>query len=213
MRMVRGLLCIFWGIPISLLLFSQALSIHAGFILPAYLPGALIISIGVIWLWAAGRMSPSWHPLVKKLFLALCLVIYFAPFVGWWEVLPDRAYLLTNVWLFLLAVAWLLHLLNRLADDIAGQTGCRSLAGEARFCRGSITLLMTLPLLIIYLRAGFFTLIHGGSLFSEVAQVLSGFPTWFLLLFLFPFPMTMANLWRAKNQCLDMLDIRRRTTA
>ena len=213
MRAVRGLLCIFWGLPLSLMLFSQALSIRTSFALPAYLPGVMLISIGVIWLWSAGRMSPAWQPLVKKTIMALCLIIYFAPFVSWWEMVPATPYLLTNLWLFFLTTAGLLHLLNRMAEDIAEQTQCRSLARESRFCRKSVALLMALPLLLIYLRAAAASLIHGGSLYSEIAQILLALPSWSILLFLFPFPMTMANLWRAKNQCLGMLHISHRTAA
>jgi len=207
MRVARGLLCIFWGIPVSLMLFSQALSIQTTFVLPAHLPGVMIIAIGVIWLWSAGRMSPAWRPLVKQAIMALCLAIYFAPFLSWWEILPGTAYLLTNVWLFLLTVAWLLHLLNRIAGDVAEQTGCRSLALETRFCQWAVVLMMALPLLIIYLQAALGAMIHGGSLFSEITQILIALPAWSTLIFLFPFPMTMANLWRARNQCLGRLNI------
>jgi len=210
MRTARGLLCIFWGLPLSLLLFSQALTIRTSFVLPAYLPGVMLICIGVIWLWSAGRMSPSWRALVRQTIMILCLIIYFAPFVSWWEMLPATAYLLSNLWLFFLTVAGLLHLLNRLAGDVAEQTDCQSLALEARFCRRTVFLLMMLPLVLIYLRAAAGALIHGGSLYSEIAQNLIALPSWTLLLFLFPFPMTMANLWRARNQCLGMLDISRR---
>jgi len=93
---------------------------------------------------------------------------------------------------------------------VAEQTDCQSLALEARFCRRTVFLLMMLPLVLIYLRAAAGALIHGGSLYSEIAQNLIALPSWTLLLFLFPFPMTMANLWRARNQCLGMLDISRR---
>lgn len=213
MRAARGLLCIFWGLPLSLLLFSQALTIRTSFVLPAYLPGVMLISIGVIWLWSAGRMSPAWQPLVKRTIMVVCLIIYFAPFVSWWEILPATAYLLTNLWLFFLTTAGLLHLLNRVAEDIAEQTDCRSLSIEARFCRKAVLLLMALPLLLIYLRAAASSVIHGGSLYSEIAQILIALPSWSILLFLFPFPMTMANLWRAKNQCLGMLHISHRTAA
>lgn len=210
----RGFSCIFWGIPLGLLLFSSqsagfhgAVSIRAvsGLRLPSYVLASLITYIGIIYLYRAGPLTLRWMKTVRLALLFVFLQLYFAPFYHWWDRMPHESFFMLNV-LGLLAsvIAWL-FVVNKLAGAVGLAINDDIFYVEAKLCSWSVLALMAFPFVSIAGYGLVSGLRNGSSLYLELVQVSQQFPRWIYALFLLPFMLTMATTWKAKECCLHQL--------
>ena len=119
-RVARGFSCIFWGIPLSLLLFSGKLDIRLfSFVrMPAYVLGIFLAYIGTVFLQRAGALSDMWTRRVRQALFLLLVEVYLAPFVYWWRQMPHVPYFTANMAGLVLCTTWGLFVVNRLAGEV-----------------------------------------------------------------------------------------------
>jgi hypothetical protein len=219
LRAARGFSCLFWGIPLGLLLFSSrtvgfggAISIRAfsAIRLPTYILAVVVMYIGVIYLSRAGNLTRSWARYARKALFLLFLLMYFAPFFHWWDRMPHETFFTVNVLAFVFCTVWVLYVLNQLAGLAGVALDDDTFYIEAKLCGWSVVLLMLLPFAGIVIYALQASLRFKSSLYTEFSQVYRDLPPWMFPLFLLPFTLTMASTWKAKETCLRGL---RRLTA
>ena len=201
-RMARGFSCFFWGIPLSLLLFSGAMDVRIfSFVrMPAYVLGIFVAYIGTVFFQRAGPLSHSWTLQVRRMLFLLLVEVYLAPFVYWWRQMPHVLYFRANMAVLVLCTAGALFLLNRLAGE-----ACHLLRDGAFFTETQIA---------AWFSAGFMLTPFFYMLYAAVRAALhpeGGFllvldaPLWVYLLALLPFTITMAVAWKMKERCLQVL--------
>jgi hypothetical protein len=210
-RAARGFSCMFWGIPLGLLLFSSHTAGFSGaisiglmkyFRLPAYTLAVLVMFFGAINLYRANIRTRSWPVLVRLLVVSILLQLYFAPFYHWWDRHPYEDLFMLNVIGLLLSTTWCLYLINQVAA-LAGLAGDEdTFYIEAKLCAWSVLVLMALPIGGSSAYAIVQTFRFDTSVFSELTQLSQGLHTWAYALLLLPFTLTMASCWKAKETCL-----------
>ncbi len=217
-RMARGFTCLFWSLPVGMLLVSRVLTLRPG-IRPAWFPSFWLESIrwpvhlGGLALFMAGllllgRALPDdrrWQATVTRA-LALAFVHgLLSPFLSWWETYPTHRFLLANVLVCGAALVLLLHQGDGLVAMAAKRAGDLGLHLEARLAAG--------------LMAGFGLAAVAGFGFGQWGaargQVDAGvWENWIaargwglvlLTLVLMPLTLTMSVLWKIKERCLDRL--------
>ena len=201
-RVARGFSCIFWGIPLSLLLFSVTLDIRLfSFVrMPAYVFGVFLACIGAVFLQRAGPLSDKWARRVRQALFLLLVEVYLAPFVYWWRQMPQIPYFAANMTGLVLCTTWGLFVVNRLAGEV-----CKLLYDRTFFIEAQVA---------GWLTAGFMIIPFAYALCYSVRTVLRpdddfsfnlGLPSWIYVLALLPFSITMAVSWKIKERCLQVL--------
>jgi hypothetical protein len=209
LRAARGFSCVFWAIPIGLLLFSGALDIRVfpRLRVPAYVLGVFLAYCGAIYLQRAGALTPLWIRRVRALLFVLLLKVYLAPFVYWWRNVPGNPYYVANVALLMLVTAAGLFTVNRLGEEIGRVIRDRVFGVEARVAAWVALLLSIMPLLV-FLAYSFPPLLRSDALvYVELMGVPLSASKWTYLLALLPFTLTMAVAWKAKERCLHLLKL------
>jgi hypothetical protein len=210
LRVARAFACIFWGIPLGLLLFFNALRFYfwSRIPLPPYVIGIVLVYIGTIYLYMAGRITPNWIKRVKRTLFVLFLHVYFAPFVYWWQRVPDNRFFTTNVLGLVFCSLWILLLINQLVGELARALGDRTFRVEASVCGWGVIVLLMVPFLLSVAYAFVAADRHEASLQGLLLFMYRNMPSWLTVLFLLPFTMTMACSWKAKESCLTRLKAR-----
>lgn len=205
-RAARGFSCIFWGIALSLLLFAEVLNIQTlgSFRLPAHILGLVVILAGALWFRFMPPLTPTWARKARILLAAVLIQVYMIPFVTWWKQLPHVMYFCINMMFLLLAAAWLLVSLNRIAAEAGRALKNDILRVEARLCAWVAPLSLLLPALAIARSAWLST---RGAVTLRLDAIYLGSPwlPWTNILLLLPFVLAMAVSWEAKERCLDYL--------
>lgn len=210
-RAARGFSCLFWGIPLGLLLFSSrtvgfggavTIGLLRHFRLPTYAVAVLLMILGAAHLYRAGLTTRSWSRYVRFLIMSLFLQLYLSPFYHWWDIRPYENLFMLNVLGLLLATTCSLYLINQVSA-LAGLVGGEdTFYIEAKLCAWSVVLLMALPIGGCALYATIVSLRFDTSIYSELMQLCRGLNSWVYALFLLPFTLTMASTWKAKETCL-----------
>ncbi len=205
--MARGFSCLFWGLPISLLLFFGTLELRVlpRWRIPAYVLGVIIIFYGLLLLQRAGPLTVRWS---RRLFTALILVliqVYMVPFVYWWRQMPHVPYLIANMALLIICTTWVLFVINRLAGEIAKILHDVTFFMETQLSGWAAIIFILIP-------AGYFIYQAVQRNYNDAGFIsLSPFlwpiktPDWFFISALLPFTLTMAIVWKAKEKCLTVL--------
>jgi hypothetical protein len=207
-RLLRGFTAVFWGLPVSLLLFFGAVDVNivVWFRLPTYILGVAVVYIGLALLRFSGLDRGPWKKQARNGLIAAFLLIYLGPFVYWYSFLPRSGwYYLTNLCLLLGAAMWLLFAVNRLAGELGAETQDRDLMMESRLCSWSIVLLMVLPMILTTAFSSYMALKYESSLVAEMRGVRQESPWWIHIFFLIPLSLTMTSSWKAKEKCLALL--------
>lgn len=206
LRWAQGLLCLFWGMGLGLLLFFQAL--HIPFLellpVPPYLLGVVLAGRGWWMLREGHAAGPAWRRNWGLGLAALGLLAYLAPFVRWWTRVPYQSYLLMHLFLLMLASLALLFAGSRLALRLGGLMGDRGFETEARLCSWLMPAMAVLEmgfLLVALVQA----LRHDTGLYTECFRMLYHLPSWIHIGALLPFSLTMACVWKARRLCLEQL--------
>jgi hypothetical protein len=208
-RMARGFSCIFWGIPLSLLLFGSKLDIRLFSFgrMPAYVLGVFLAYIGAMYLQRAGPFNNPWSRCVRQALFLLLVEIYLAPFVYWWRQMPQVPYFAANMTGLVLCTTWGLFVANRLAGEV-----CKLLHDKTFFIETQVA---------GRLAAGFMIIPLAHTLYNTVRAVLRPdnnflnlpLPSWFYAPALLPFLITMAVSWQTKERCLQALKMSAKVSA
>ena len=209
-RLVRGLSCLFWGLPAALVICFHAArggnleSISA--IGPSVCTG--LLSFGLWQLGGFQRQERIWRKALDRASLFALINLGLSPFLYWSSKVPGNIFFSTMVAVMaangLIFLASLNHVLQRLGAMLPDE----ALRVETR----QFTLLnLNLLLAAVLLGASFMVLIRLPNLPLQVQLILNvlvdrgGF--WFLVLLipfiLLPLAMTMALLWKTKEVILD----------
>lgn len=198
----RGFSCIFWGIPLSLLLFSGALDIRIfSFIrMPAYVLGIFVVYIGTVFLQRAGALSDTWNRRVRQLLFLLLIEVYLAPFVYWWRQMPQVLYFAANMAGLVICTTWVLFVANRLAGEV-----CRILRDNTFLIETQVSGWIAVGFMLTPLAYALYTAIR--VIFRPAGEVffVLDMPLWIYALALLPFTFTMAVSWKMKERCLHIL--------
>jgi hypothetical protein len=201
-RLARGFSCIFWGIPLSLLLFSGALDIRLfSFVrLPAYVFGIFVAYIGSVFFQRVGALSDMWTRRVRQLLFLLLVEVYLAPFVYWWRQMPQVLYFSANMAALVICTTWALFVVNRLAGEV-----CKVLRDSTFFAETQVAGWLAVIFMLSPLIHALYTALRGvfrpdGDFFFVLEL-----PLWIYALTLLPFTITMAVSWKMKERCLQVL--------
>ena len=206
-RATRGFSCIFWGIPLALLLFSGAgdLRVFPRLRMPAYVFGVFVIYCGLVYLQRTGPLSARWIQRVREAMFVLLLEVYLAPFVFWWKQMPQIPYYIANVLGLILCTTCGLFLINVLAGEIGRVLHDRTFLIESRISAWLCVAFMFIPVLGSLLDSLRATLQLETLLNLDFTDDLFELPRWIYALSLLPFTLTMAIAWKAKERCLSVL--------
>ncbi len=208
MRIARGFTAVFWGLLLGLLLFSNAVSLHWSRVpVPSYILGVVLIFVGMLTLHSVSPFTRSWRKHVRTSLLVLLLHVYFAPFVYWWQRVPDVSYFLLNVMMMLFCSMWLLLLLNQLVLELSHTLGNDSLQLEAELCGWSVVILLLIPYVFFVVYPLLAAVRYHSSVFVELVQLMHRLPRWVLIFSLLPFTLTLAVCWKTKEYCFRTLQV------
>ena len=207
-QVMRGFTFIFWGLPLTLLLYFQALDIRSmeQLRLPSYILGMGIITAGFVLILRSGVRFPNWKRYARHGLVSSFLLIYLGPFVYWYRYMPRVGiyYLLNSIFL-VVCIIWLLFAINWLASELGRIVGEITLERESRMFGWSVGLMMMAPLLIIFAFSSVMAMKDETSLLSEMRMVKYESPPWIQILFLLPISLTMMSSWKGKERCLKIL--------
>ena len=203
----RGFACLFWGLTLGLLLFTDALSVQVlQFVrFPSYLIGVAVAGWGLVLLSRAGMKGRLWRRHYRGMALMLALVAYMAPFNVWAQRLPYVNYLFAHQMALMLIVLLMLLFANAMVADIAQRLGDMTLRMEARGCNAVLALVLLLPALYAVVRTVHVATARGSSYYMEWLQVGLRFPRFVFILLFFPVTLTLACLWKAGQICMHRI--------
>ena len=201
-RVARGFSCIFWGIPLSLLLYSGALDVRVfSYIrMPAYVFGIFVAYMGSVFLQRAGALSGMWTRRVRQLIFLLLVEVYLAPFVYWWRQMPHVPYFTANMAALVICTTWTLFVINRIAGEACKLLRDSTFLLETRVAGWLAVTFMLTPLFYALYSAVRMYLQPDGVFFFVLEL-----PLWVYVLTLLPFTITMAVSWKMKERCLQVL--------
>ncbi len=206
--MARGFGRLFWGIPITLMLFIglMVIHMHPSIRIPPYLIGSLLNAWGAVALLAAKPSFPSWSRTAKLLAASAFLQIYLAPFALWWRSAPHNLYLTLHVCGVVLATVALLFLCIRLSVKLATGLGLKHFALECRLCSLAVIGLVAGPILYVTLGALEATLAYETSFVLEVREFIRDeVPLWLSAALVATFAISMTTAWKSKEICLHAI--------
>jgi len=207
-KLVRGLSALFWGLPITLLVYVQYFQgERTGFfdalgsfaIIPPILVSGLLL-YGLSQLGHFQRQERIWRNTLERARLFGVVNLGLSPFLFWWHRLPFVE--LYNVAVMLLAASSLLFIfiLNRVLDRLAAMLPDETLRLETKlFTTFNRRVLIAIPVLL----CAYFALGLIPNLPPQLRVILEhGNPQglWLLIfLILMPLAMTMALIWKIKE--------------
>ncbi|MEO5801889.1 MAG: hypothetical protein ABIR24_00040 [Verrucomicrobiota bacterium] len=204
-QLVRGLSALFWGLPLTLLVYFltartdlfDALGLFA--ILPPVLVSGLLL-FGLAQIGQFQKQERIWSNTLERARLFGVVNLGLSPFLYWWHRLPFVQ--LYNVAVLLLAVSSLLFLfiLNRVLDRLAAMLPDETLRLETKlFTTFNRRVLLAIPILFLVYFA--LTFVSPTPEFLQI--ILERTETqglWFaIFLILMPLAMTMALIWKIKE--------------
>ncbi|MFH1477575.1 MAG: hypothetical protein ABIH24_08835 [Verrucomicrobiota bacterium] len=219
--LAKGFAHIFWGMFLMLGLFlSQAgLEFFHGIRIPAYVLGAGLIGWGLWLLRSAVPAKRNWQRHTRTALGLALLIIYFAPFIAWWQAMPYENLFLVNVLGLLLTGMGILMLVNLLAAEtfsLFEESGGRI---ESQVFAFGVVILMIAPFLIGLLFALVASMRYNTIFAEEIWMTIYRIPVWLYVATTLPCSLTMVAAWKAKAICYQRLwnsgakpDNRRQTT-
>lgn len=205
--LAKGFSRIFWGVFLMVGLFmSQAgLEVFHGIRIPAYVLGAGLIGWGLWLLQSAGPTRRSWQRRSRMALGLAFLIIYFAPFVIWWQAMPYENLFLVNVLGLLLSGMGILLLVNLLAAETFGLFAERGGRVESQAFAFGVVILMIAPFLIGLLFALVASMRYNAPFAEEIWLTINRIPIWLYVATTLPCSLTMVAAWKAKTICYKCL--------
>ena len=205
--LAKGFSRIFWGVFIMVSLFpSQAgLEVFHGIRIPAYVLGAGLIGWGLWLLQSAGPARRSWQRRTRMALGLAFMVIYFAPFIAWWQATPRENFFLVNVLGLLLAGMGILLLVNLLTADACILFKERGGQVESQVFAFGVVILMIAPFLIGLLFALVASMRYNSLFAEEIWLTVNRVPIWLYVATTLPCSLTLVASWKAKALCYQRL--------
>ena len=205
--LAKGFSRIFWGVLLMVGLFlSQAeLEVFHGIRIPAYVLGAGLIGWGLWLLQSAGPAKRSWQRRTRMALGLTFLIIYFAPFIGWWQAMPYENFFLVNVLVLLLTGMGILLLVNLLSAETFGLFEERGGRVESQVFAFGVVILMIAPFLIGLLFALVASMRYNAPFAEEIWLTINRVPIWLYVATTLPCSLTMVASWKAKTICYQRL--------
>lgn len=205
--LAKGFSRIFWGVflMVGLLLSRAGLEIFHGVRIPAYVLGAGLIGWGLWLLQSASPAGRSWQRRTRMALGLVFLIIYFAPFIGWWQAMPYENLFLVNVLGLLLTGMGIILLVNLLAAETFGLFEERGRRVESQVFAFGVVILMIAPFLIGLLFALVASMRYNSTFAEEIWLTINRVPTWLYVATTLPCSLTMVASWKAKAICYQRL--------
>ena len=201
-RLVRGLSALFWGLPIALVTCVYTVKgewLRPLHVLPAVLTTGLLF-YGVDLLGTFQKQEHAWRVTLDRARTFALINVGLAPFLYWWNKVPNQPFYLTAVQALALSGLLFLYALNPVLKRLAALLPDETLRQEARLFT---TLNRCLLLLTLTLLAFHFGSSHLDTLPQFVIDarfVLNEASVWLaLVLVLLPAAITMAMIWKTKE--------------
>lgn len=205
-RLARGLSCLFWGLPITLLVTAPSVQAqwlgHVGWFPPVAATALLLFGI-----WQLGsfqRQERVWAAAHGRAQFVALLNLGLSPFLYWFNQSPQVAYFQYAALMFHLCVLLFLALVNTLIERLGAMLPDETLRTETRFF-ASVNRWLVLLLLgaaILY-HLGKRSAMAGRTV-PMLLQIIAENPHYFILPFvLVAMALTMALLWKTKEVILE----------
>ncbi len=198
-----------WSIPIGLLLFSGMLEFRFFnlFRLPSYVIAVMLYCWGLMVLLKASPPTSRWRRLIRVSFVLAVLLLYFAPFLYWWQWRPAADHFAVNIFAMLFTITFLLWTLNQLVEEIAYYLCDGVFLAEARLCRWSVALFMFAPLMAYFVHGLWNAARYSLPLGQYIDAVrFLPFAHWILAMFILPLTLTLTMVWKAKSRAWRALE-------
>ena len=206
-RLVRGLSALFWGLPLTLLVYIQTArtdffdALGAFAILPPIFVSGLLI-YGLAQIGKFQTQERIWQTIVERAKIFGIVNLGLAPFLFWWHRFPFVE--LYNLAIILLGGSSLLFLfiLNRVLQRLAAMLPDETLRLETKlFTTFNRRMLLAIPiLLLVYFAIGFISPLPDFLSFILERTDADGHGLWLVMfLILMPLAMTMALIWKIKE--------------
>jgi len=210
-RLVRGLSALFWGLPVALVVCVQTARadwLKSFGILPPLATTALLC-YGVWQIGAFQKQERVWRTALDRAQMLSLLNVGLAPFVFWWNRMPDERFFSAAVAVFALSTLLFLLSLNLVLQRLGAMLPDETLRQETRhYTRlDRLLLLATLALTAVYLGAN-----ACGHPLPDALGIPFDYRERFgfgvlvfglVVLVLLPLAMTMALLWKTKQVVLE----------
>jgi len=203
---VRGLSALFWGLPLALLVCART-SVQDWMRPLGMVPALLVMGLLLHGLIQLGHFQPQeriWIQAVDRTKFIAWINIGLAPFIHWWNLLPQVPYYAYAV--MLLGVSGLLFLmnLNLLLERLVAMLPDETLRGETQFFThiNRVLLLGLLGLLVVYVSVS--QPLRPPPIALHLRLALEASRDWIFIAFvLLPVALTMTLLWKTKETILS----------
>jgi hypothetical protein len=215
--LVRGLSCLFWGLPAALVLAVQTargdwfkpVGLNVG-LLPLILgvaPVLLAMLLLLYGVWMMGNFQKQervWTSALERARFVAIINVGLAPFLFFWSKVSAHWFFNVAVGLLILSMLGFLYLLNTVLARLAAMLPDETLRGETRV----FTRLNQIILLVLTTSAPFYFLVRGAETLPRILvdfmllldRIGDLMPLMSLLVFvLLPVAMTMALVWKTKE--------------
>lgn len=205
-RLVRGLSCLFWGLPLALLVsMPEVQGAWLGRV--GYIPPIVTSALLCYGTWLLGSFQPQeriWVSAHSRTLMLAMLLVGLSPFIYWWERVPSNNYFAMAALMFSLSELAFLYCLNLAIERLGAMLPDETLRQETRHFTA-----INRWLIILLLVGGvaLFAMMHVPRLpesLAKLARIIYDQQRWFALPFvLFPVAVTMALLWKTKEIILE----------
>jgi len=205
-RLARGLSCLFWGLPLTLLVCAQAIRtdwLRALGVMPPLLTTALLL----YGLWQMRSFQPQeriWTAALWRSRMLATVNLGLSPFLYWWNQLPGNFYFLAAVLMFGFGSVAFLASLNTTIERLGAMLPDETLRYETRHFTAvnRWLLFIMVAVVMVFVLAGQSPRV--AEKFGRFLEFVQRFHRWFIIAFiLLPVAMTMALLWKTKEVILE----------
>jgi hypothetical protein len=205
-RLVRGLSCLFWGLPLALVVsMPEVQSAWLGRV--GYIPPVAAAALICYGTWLLGSFQPQeriWMTAHSRILMLALFNLGLSPFVFWWERVPANNYFAMAALLFNIGQLGFLYCLNLALERLGAMLPDETLRQETRYFTAINRWLMVLLILGAAVLLGTMNIPSMTESLARVLGVIHDHQRWFALPFvLFPVAVTMALLWKTKEIILE----------
>lgn len=205
-RLARGLSCLFWGLPLTLLVCVRGVQTdllgRMGIVPPLLATGLLLF--GTWQLGSFQRQERIWVAAQGRAQLLALLNLGLSPFIYWFSQVPGNEYFAFAALLLQLGSLMFLTTVNTLLERLGAMLPDETLRGETRlFTAVNRWLVMALLVLAVAFHFSIRSPEIGGQ-FPHLLEIIAQNRMMFTLPFvLIALAMTMALLWKTKEVILE----------
>jgi len=204
-RLARGLSCLFWGLPFTLLVCARGvqtdLLARMGIVPPLLATGLLLF--GTWQLGSFQRQERVWVAAHSRALLLAMVILGLSPFLYWFNQVPGNRYFETAALLFNIGGLVFLIMVNTLLQRLGAMLPDETLRAETRLFSAVNRWLVCISLLVAF---GFFYASRSSGAarqYSDIVETIIQSRSLFIMPFiLIALAMTMALLWKAKEVIL-----------